>query len=269
MTTNNDNLQADPSEVVTTEAAAVQADAGSLLVPEAKEGDWMPEKFRTLNAEGKLDEGASSRKLAESYAALEKRAGTGDVAPKGPEDYAVEIEGFDKETAESFKADPAYQNFVKAAHAEGMTNKQVNMVINRYMKVAPELITANAELSLQDAKAELAQVWKDDATMNHNLAGVVKAINGFGAEAEDMPGSRARLMGKYGRDPDFIAFAASVANEMKEDGGTPAQSMVASDVDVESLQKSEAYWKQDHPDHARIKGQVDTYYSKKFGGKRR
>ena len=178
------------------------------------------------------------------------------------------IDGYEPDVIEGFKADPAFQAFAKDAHAEGVTNKQLNFIVGRYLKVAPELISADAQLSLDDAKAELSQVWKDDKTMNHNLAGVVKAIQGFGAEADDVPGSRSRLMAKYGRDPDFIAFAASVSSEMSEDN-LPSQTIVSSEVDVEALQKSEAYWKPNHPDHARVKAQVETFYAKKHGTKRR
>src|SRR3546814_15030744 len=81
--------------------------------------------------------------------------------------------------------------------------------------------------------------------MKSNLASVVRAINGFGGQAEDMPGSRARLMDKYGTDPDFIAFAAAVAGEMKE-YRTPVEGVPGSEIEVEALQKSEAYWKPEH-----------------------
>src|SRR3546814_19327939 len=80
------------------------------------------------------------------------------------------------------------------------------------------------------AKAELGKLWADDTAMKSNLASVVRAINGFGGQAEDMPGSRARLMDKYGTDPDFIAFAAAVAGEMKEDR-TPVEGVPGSEIE--------------------------------------
>ncbi len=256
---------------VATEATG-ETDEGSLLEPAkapASDSDWLPEKFRVNNPEGKLDESASARKMAESYKALEAHKGPLPSAPATPDDYVLEIEGFEPEVLAGFKADPLFQAFAKDAHAEGMSNKQLNMVLSRYMKVAPDLIAADAGLQLEDARAELSKVWKDEATMNHNLAGVVKAIQGFGAEADDVPGSRARLMSKYGRDPDFIAFAASVAGEMKEDGGTPTGALTPSDIDAEALQRSEAYWKPEHPDHAKVKAQVESFYTRKYGTKHR
>jgi hypothetical protein len=248
--------------------------APGAATPPAAGDDWLPEKFRVNGADGKLDEAASARKLAESYKALEAHKGPLPQAPASPDDYKIEtINGpdgkpLDAEIVDGFTADPLFKAFAKDAHARGFSNEQMQFVVERYLNMAPQLIAADMQLSLDEAKAELGAVWKDEATMQRNLQGVVRAINGFGAEAADVPGSRARLMEKYGRDPDFIAFAAAVAGEMQEDK-LPSQPAVASEADVESLQKSEAYWNKNHPDHGKVKGQVDAFYARKFGTKRR
>lgn len=231
--------------------------------------DWLPEKFRVTGEDGKVDEAASARKLAESYRALEAHKGPLPSVPATPEDYKIEApEGVPPEAFEQFTGDDLFKNFVKDAHAQGMTNEQLQFVTQKYLALAPELLAADKSLSAEEAKAELAKVWTDEGAMQKNLASVVKAINGFGAEADDVPGSRARLMEKYGTDPDFIAFAASVAKDMREDqtptGGTPS-----ADLDVEALQASEPYWKPDHPDHARVKAKVDEHYARKFGTRAR
>src|SRR3546814_18780069 len=100
--------------------------------------------------------------------------------------------------------------------------------------------------------------------MKANLASVVRAINGFGGQAEDMPGSRARVMDKYGTDPDFIAFAAAVAGEMKEDR-TQVEGLPGSEIEVEALQTSEAYWTRVNPDHLATKAKVEANYTRKYG----
>jgi hypothetical protein len=237
--------------------------------PNAEDHAWLPEKFRVLAADGQLDSDASARKLADSYKALEAHKGALPQVPATPADYKLEvkdadgnpIEGFD---VEAYVADPMFKGLAERAHAKGVTNEQLNFMVGEYLQIAPQLVAADAQLTLAEAKAELQKVWRDDATMNRNLAGVVKAINGFGAEADDVPGSRSRLTQKYGRDPDFIAFAAQVANEMQEDR-VPGGASVASEVDVEALQKSEAYWNKNHPDHTRTKARVDEHYARKFG----
>lgn len=241
---------------------------GDGAAPPAGENDWLPEKFRVM-VDGKLDEAASARKLAQSYTALEAHKGAIPQVPATAADYVIEApKGADGKPLEfdmaEFTGDPLFKGFATEAHAAGLTNDQMQFVIGKYLTIAPELMNADKALSLEEARAELGTIWKDDASMNANLLGVRKAIHAFGAEAEDVPGSRSRLMEKYGRDPDFIAFAASVSKELAEDKAPGAVS-APSDVDVESLMKSPAYWDKNSPDHVRIKAQVDTHFARKHG----
>jgi hypothetical protein len=268
--------EATPDLITETPAAPVEAEsllatppAADPAAPPAGENDWLPEKFRVNTAEGSLDEAASARKLAESYKALEAHKGPLSQAPATADDYKIEApkdaEGKPMEVdIAAFTGDPAFKAFAAKAHELGYSNDQLQFAVDRYLTMAPELLAADQSLSLAEAKAELSKIWTNDQAMQANLASVRRAIQGFGAEAADVPGSRDRLMSKYGRDPDFIAFAASVAGEMKEDqpviGG-----MAASEVDAESLMKGEAYWNPKHADHARVKSQVDTFHAKKFG----
>lgn len=266
------------------EAATTTTDAGeqgSLLTQQGAtaattgEGDdWLPEKFRVNAEDGKLDEAASARKLAESYKALEAHKGELPQVPATPEDYKLEapkdaegkpIAGLDMD---AFVTDPMFQAMAKDAHAKGVTNEHMQFFVEKYLDAVPKLMAAEQSLSVEDAKAELAELWPDDKTMNDNLAISLKAINGYGAEAEDVPGSKARIMAKYGRDPDFIAFAAAIGAEMKEDT-TPAQMSVSSGVDVEAMMKSEAYMKPSHPDHERVKARVKAHFDRTYGTKRR
>jgi hypothetical protein len=236
--------------------------------------DWLPEKFRVVDADGKLDEAASARKLAQSYDALESHKGSLPQVPASPDDYTLEapkdaegkpLEGFD---VEEFTGDPLFKSFAKDAHANGLTQAQLQFVVERYLKVAPELIAADKQVSLAEAKTELGTIWKDEGAMRSGLADAMRAITTFGAEADDVPGSRARLQERFATDPDFAAFAASVAKELKEDQ-LPAGGPVSSDMEVESLQKSKAYWDPKDPQHAIVKQKVDTFYAKKFGNKKR
>lgn len=269
-----------------TPAAPISTDTQSVATPAKTdtdtvattpvEGDWLPEKFRVMDAEGKLDEAASARKLSESYQALEKHKGplsqapaTADEykidAPKDAEGNALDIPGLDME---QFTGDPMFKTLAADAHKLGVTNDQLQFFVNKYLTVVPELFAAKAQLDLQEARAELKAIWKDDQAIDRGTVDAVRAINGFGAEADDVPGSRSRIMAKYGRDPDFIAFAASVAAEMKEDR-MPVANPAMSDGDIEALQKSPAYWDKNHPDHTNTKAKVDTFYAKKFGNQAR
>lgn len=273
----------------TTQAAAANGAGDSLLNAAAAAGeqggegattttaadgadtDWLPEKFRVNDAEGKLDQAASARKLAESYKALEAHKGPLPQAPATPEDYKLEapkdaegkpVEGID---FDAFVADPLFKGFAKDAHAAGLSNEQMQFVVAKYLDLAPQLLQADTGLSADEAKAALLKLWPDDATLSQNLSGAVRAIRGFGGEADDMPGSRKSLMEKFGSDPDFIAFASRIAGEMKEDQLPASGTSTTGEHDIQALQASEAYWKPEHPDHGKVKAQVDAYYRSKHG----
>lgn len=269
----------------TTVATTTATAEGSLLegVTPAAEGDTakpfgerVPEKYRVMGADGTLDLAATAEKIEAARASLETKLGKGASVevPAKPEDYKLEapkgadgkpIEGID---FEGFMADPLMTDFKGKAHAKGLSNEQLQFVVNEYLAIAPQLMQADAALSLDEAKQELQKVWTDEATMQRNLAGVVKAINGFGAEAADVPGSRSRLMEKYGRDPDFIAFAAKVAGEMAEDR-LPSQPVVGGEADIDALMKSKAYWDPNDPAHAQTVAKVNEFHTRKYGVKQR
>ena len=227
----------------------------------------IPEKYRVQGADGALDLDASLAKLLDGHEALQKRLGAGDLPPKTPDEYKLElkVEGVD---FEAFAGDPMFKAFAQKAHEAGLSNAQLNAVVEQYLQIAPQIFAADTQLSVQEAAAELRKLWPDDAAFQAGTASVVRAIQAFGAEADDVPGSRARLMQKYGRDPDFIAFAASVASELKEDT-TPGTHHIAAEADIEVLQKSEAYWNPQHPEHEKVKARVAEFYARKFGTKKR
>lgn len=262
-----------PSLLAGVPAPTDQAPAPVAAAPDAAAvngDDWLPEKFRVAKDDGTVDEGASARKLAESYKALEAHKGPIPQAPATPDDYKIEppkgadgkpIEGMD---LAAFTADPLFKAFAKDAHAVGYTNEQMQLAMDKYLTLAPELMAANQVLTAQEARAELATLWTDDKTMNSNLSSVVRSINAFGGAAPDMPGSIERLNAKFGSDSDFIAFAAAVAKDMREDT-VPSQTGLPSEVDVDALQKSKAYWDPNDPDHARVKAKVSEFYARKHG----
>lgn len=275
------------AKAANTGAAADGDDGGSLLDGVTGEGaaktdapkplaERIPEKYRVVGADGKLDEAASMAKLMDGYDHLAKKLGTGatESAPASPDEYKLELlnaEGKPRDDIdiEQFTGDPMFKEFAKAAHAEGISNRHLNWMVGRYLDVAPKLVAADAELSLEEAKTELGKLWTDEASFNTGIGSAVRAMKAYGGQAEDMPGSFARLQSKYGRDPDFLAFAASIGREVGEDRPPGGDTAGVGDGDIESLQKSEAYWNPNHADHSRTKAKVDEFYARKFGNKRR
>jgi hypothetical protein len=251
-----------PASVMASAAAAAPASPAAPAAP-APAGDFIPEKYRvTKEGTDELDIEASARKLAESYSHLEKRLGAGDVPPKSAEEYATTVPDALKDTLD-LENDELFKGFRKEAHEAGLTQKQFDFVMGKYFGIAPGLVNGAAELSAQDATAELRKIWPDEASFNAGASGADRAVRAFANPgADDQIGSYVRVEKKFGNDPDFLALMANIGKETRED--MPPAGSIMPDADVDALQKSEAYWKADHPDHATTKAKVDAHYARKF-----
>lgn len=267
---------AQASTAVETANATPAGQAESLIAPPADGAppaavplaDQIPEKYRVMK-DGVLDLEASTTKLAAAHKSLESKLGTAatSAAPAKPEDYAIKAAeglGMSEEEMGAFVKDPMTQGFLAKLHAAGASNDVANLVLNGYLEFAPKLIEANAALSVDEARAEVAKLWADEATQQTNFAAAQRAINGYGTKNEALPGSVQRLHAKYGTDPDFIAFAAAIGSEMQEDKQIAPQGL-PSDEDVETLMRGPAYFDQNHPDHPRVAAKVRDFYQRKYG----
>ncbi|HIE1305795.1 TPA: hypothetical protein ACXJRF_000656 [Serratia marcescens] len=220
--------------------------------------DWVPEKFRVMGEDGKLNIEGSARKLAESYTHLEKQRGT-SAAPKTVDEYAptVEVEGF---KWDEFKADPEMQGFLKAAHAKGITNDQMGFILGEYMNRAPALVGAAAELDQEAAAAELRGTWKTDAEFQKNIGLAHRAFMSL-ADPTDQG-----KMDEIGNNPMVIRMLAKIGAEMGED--TPVgngQINLEEQQSIRDLMKSEAYTNPKHADYERVTAQVRDFYQRNFG----
>ncbi|NWA03727.1 hypothetical protein [Pseudomonas gingeri] len=229
--------------------------------------DYIPEKYRVNKDDGSLDLEQSSRKLAESYKHLETRMGSGDAPPKTPEEYAVKLEGVEGFDWEEFKADPDTQSFLKGAHSKGLTNDQVQYVIGEYMKAAPNLIGGAAVLDRDECIATLKEAWGGEQAMAGNIRASYLAAEAFASEP-GKPGNLEVLMNKYGKDPDFIAFAANIGKELKEDTAINSGGPVSeADFAVKTAELRQQL--QDLPAHdpkrPGVQAQLDAMYNKKYG----
>lgn len=287
MSNPNETPAADPADTPAPEAAvtppAAPPDAGqpaSLLTPAVDDGtppaadppaadagdDWLPAKFRVTKEDGTLDEAASARKMAESYKALEAHKGPLPQAPATPDDYQLNPpEGVEAGAFAEWMADPLFKTFAADAHKLGMTNEQLQFVTGKYLEIAPALVAGNAALSVEEARAELGKLWANEQAFGQGIQQSLRAINAFGAPAEDVPGSAARLQQKYGTDPDFIAFTAAIGKELAEDQPANGARLAATGDDPEELAKHPAYWDPNHQDHARIKARVQEAMARKYG----
>lgn len=247
---------------------------GSLLNQGGGQGggqnDWLPEKFRTVKEGGSdLDLEASARKLATSYAELEKSRGTSGTLPKTAAEYV--IEGLpDGVNVDEVKGDPLFKGIIDRAHAAGIPQEHVNFFLGEYFGFAPDLLAGNAALSQQDARAELSKVWTDDQAMQQNLGQAFRAVKAFAADG-DGAGSLARLQEKFGDDPDFLRFAASVGAELSED--TPISGNPAAEQDwdarIAAIRADPAYMDAKHPQHDQKVRELSDLYQKRYGTNQR
>ncbi|WOJ32692.1 hypothetical protein R1917_10300 [Citrobacter koseri] len=220
--------------------------------------DWLPEKYRVVGDDGKLNIEGSARKLADAHTSLEKRLGSVGTPPKTADEYEpkVEVEGFNWD---EFKADPRMQSFMKAAHAKGITNDQMGFIIGEYAQRAPELVNGAAELDADNAATQLREVWKTDAEFKKNIGLAYRAFNSL---ADDADKGR---MDEIGNNPMVIRMLAKVGAEMQEDAPAGGEVNLAEQQTIRDLMKSPAYRDPKHADHERVSAQVKAYYQKRFG----
>ena len=220
--------------------------------------DWLPEQYRVMGEDGKLNIEGSARKLADAHTSLEKRLGSVGTPPKTADEYEpkVEVEGFNWE---EFKADPRMQSFMKTAHAKGITNDQMSFILGEYAQRAPELVGGAAALDSEAASTQLREVWKTDAEFKKNIGLAYRAFNSLADEADK------GRMDEIGNNPMVIRMLAKVGAEMQEDAPAGGDVNLEEQQTIRDLMKSPAYMDPKHADHERVSAQVKAYYQKRYG----
>lgn len=216
----------------------------------------IPEKYQVKKEDGTLDIEASSLKLAEAYGHLEKRMGTGDAPPKSPAEYQIAIPEALKDSWKPAE-DKNLQDFLSKAHAKGFTQGQIDLALETYHTLAPNLMAGNAQLSVDECVAALRETWKTDAEYNEGVELSYKAAVAYAGEDAQA------LMDKYGNDPMIIKAFARIGKELGEDRSINPGSELPAGTSVDSMITSEAYNNPKHPDHAKVSKQVADYYAKK------
>lgn len=208
----------------------------------------IPDKFKVTAEDGSVDYKATVAKMNESYSYLEKKVGTGEVAPKSVDEYKLEREDFD---FEEFKADESNKEFLTEAHKHGITNKQLDFLLSEYDKRAVNLVSNSSQIDTDTTVQTLQTEWGNDK-YEANIFNAVKAARACGITDEQINDPL------IGNNVAFIKMAAYFGSQMTEDkpvsNGTPVN------VDISSLMRSEAFFNPKHPDHKSVKAQIDSYY---------
>jgi hypothetical protein len=232
-------------------------DGGASALAQAGQGQApsIPEKYQVKKADGTLDVEASSLKLAEAYGNLEKRIGTGDIPPKTAEEYTIPVPDEMKELFDP-KTDPLMGAFLKDAHAAGLTQKQMDLVMGKYFELAPQLVEGGQQLSADACIANLKQDWKTDEQYKAEVGKAFKAAQAFGDKDAEA------IVKDYGNDPRIIRLLARVGGELGEDTSINPGGSLPNGQTVEGLMQSEAYTNPKHADHARVSAQVSAHFAK-------
>jgi len=246
------------------ESEGAGAGAGTLLNTSAENPySWLPGKFHVKSASGEVDLMASAMKLAESNRHLEKRLGAGEnfiPPPKTADEYRIDI-------PEAFRdwdhaKDAAHQEFKKAMHAVGMNNQQMQAAMDWWFQYAPQMLTANAQVDMQEAEAALKEHWKTPAEYSQNLSGAYRMARIASARAGiDLD---AVMASPLGNNPDFIRLLSSLAKDYTEDRAESGQAHQARN-DIHALMHTEAYSNPRHPEHELVSRAVRQHFETLHG----
>ena len=248
------------------DAGAGSTDPASLLATgadgSAVPGEFIPEKFRTNKEDGTFDIDASARKMAEAYGHVEKRIGSGDIPPKTAEEYAVTIPEAFKEVWKP-EEDDSYKDFRTKAHAAGMTQKQLDLVMGQYFEMAPKLVAGAAIMDANTAKAELQKTWATPADFQRNVGNAYAATNAIAAKAGMTVDEI--MQSPLGNNPQFLRLMAVLGPELREDSNPIENSTLLNQDEITDLMNSPAYTDRNHKDHAKVSARVQGYFAKKHG----
>lgn len=238
--------------------------------------EWnAPDKYLVKTEAGEIDWQATARKIDDGRSHLEKRFGSGDVPPADVSGYKIEAPADYAEILKDWKPaeDAKLSEFLGDAHKLGFTQKQVDLVINQYGRLASEAAGAQlspeqqAEKAASDAAAALGELWPDQAEFDKNVGLSFQAGQKLAAKL-GVPFDE--FNAALGNNPMFIRLAAKLAPEMAEDTpqGTQATAADALDWDAkkaELVAQRDALPERD-PRRAVIVKQIDEHYKKRYPG---
>lgn len=208
----------------------------------------IPDRFKVTTEDGSIDYQATLGKMNESYSYLEKRVGSSDLPPKTEDEYKIEREGFD---FEQFKADESNKSFLKSAHAQGITNKQLDFLLNEYDQRAVNLVSNSSQIDTDTAINTLQAEWKGD--YEANIFNAVKAARSAGLTDEHFNDPI------IGNNVAVIKALAYFGSQLQEDRAT--NNGVPVKEDIQTLLRSDALHDPRHPEHKATKERIDAYYN--------
>ncbi|HAV5332159.1 hypothetical protein [Acinetobacter radioresistens] len=207
----------------------------------------IPDKFKVTAEDGSVDYKATVAKMNESYSYLEKKVGTGEVAPKSADEYKIEREDFN---FDDFKADESNKAFLEEAHKHGITNKQLDFLLNEYDKRAVDLVSNNSQFDTDSTVQTLQSEWGKE--YESNIFSAIRAAKSAGLTEDQI--NDPSIGNNVAVIKALAYFGSQIAEDKPINNGTPVN------VDIQSLMRSEAFFDPKHPNHKSVKAQIDSYY---------
>lgn len=207
----------------------------------------IPDKFKVTAEDGSVDYKATVAKLNESYSYLEKKVGTGEVAPKSVDEYKIEREDF---SFDDFKADESNKAFLEEAHKHGITNKQLDFLISEYDKRAVDLVSNNSQFDTDSTVQTLQSEWGKE--YESNIFSAIRAAKSAGLTEDQINDP------SIGNNVAVIKALAYFGSQIAED--KPINNGTAVSKDIQTLMRSPAFFDPKHPEHKSVKAQIDAYY---------
>lgn len=266
--TNDEAAAAAAAEAAAAEAAAAAkaGEEGSAFAAAAGEPkplpERIPEKYRVTKDDGTFDIEASTAKLLDGHAELQKRFGEGDVRPKDADSYDPKPEKLD---LDALKDDPDYKSWLKGAHAKGLTNAQVSFVLDSFAdRLGGQAAVAQAGMGLDEFKAAVEPSFAEYGGFDAGVKLGIRAVRAV------IPDVTAEELASLPNNPVMARVLAHFGKEVGEDA--PVHEGVANVADWESqvaeIQASEAYNKADHPEHQKAVDKLQALYNARYTRKR-
>ena len=236
-----------PTSVLGGGASAPAAAPAAPAAP-ADPNAWLGEKFRVTASDGAIDIDASARKVAEAYANLERRMGSGDAPPKTADEYKINVPEALASTikADDLAKDEGFKAYLGKLHAAGASQAVVDAAVGEMLTRGSAIREALPTLAAAECETELrgAEGWKSDVEYARNIGIAFNAGKKiFGSDFDGIDKD-------YGNDPRLIRGLATIGREMAEDLPPSAEAQAQLQGNLDELMSAPAYLDARNPQHA-------------------
>lgn len=225
----------------------------------------VPDKFLVKGQDGAIDHSATALKVAEAYSNLERRLGSGEAPPASVEGYKINVPEAlaDRLKADDLAASGAFKEFLGKAHAAGLNQHQLDVVVGNFLERSMALQEAKPAMAAAECESSLRGLdgWKSDAEYSQQIGTAWRA--GKSIFGQDFDG----ILQDYGNDPRLIKGLASIGREMAEDLPPSAEAQAQMQEGLDGLMNSRAYLDSNDPQHAATVARVDAL-TKQLAGTR-